>query len=100
MGKGKKQVLDARAATGVLLAALVLVAPGRQLPPVSAQAAAKIMTTSGAEDTAALLEAKAAADTSACHDGDYLGSTGTCPLDTWTADTEPCGDGHDSQFRG
>eukprot|EP01045_Picozoa_sp_COSAG04_P012206 COSAG04_NODE_814_length_10091_cov_7.591873_7_plen_241_part_00 len=62
------------------------------LPPPLAEAQA---TTSGAEDAGVLLEAKAAADTSACH-GNTGGSSAPCPLDSWTADTEPCGDGHDS----
>ena len=41
-----------------------------------------------------LREAKAAADTSACHGGI------ACPLDSWTPDTEPCGDGYDDSTRG
>ena len=67
------------------------------LPLLAAQ-----MTASGTDDAGALREAKAAADTSACTDsyyGDGRGRYG-CPLDTWTADTEPCGDGHDSLGRG
>ena len=78
---------------GLLLAVLLLCAAGG-LP----LAAAQKTTTSGAEDAAALREAKAAADTSACN---YYGSTdGLCPLDSWTAGTEPCGDRYDSNTRG
>eukprot|EP01045_Picozoa_sp_COSAG04_P049111 COSAG04_NODE_19195_length_422_cov_0.792570_1_plen_106_part_01 len=60
------------------------------LPLLAAQ-----MTTSGLEDAAVLLEAKAAADLSGCmwpYDFEYDG----CPLDSWTVDTQPCGDGYDS----
>ena len=67
-----------------------------RLPLLAAQ-----MTTSGAEDAAALREARTAADTSACtrkytSDGWVDG----CALDSWTADTEPCGDGYDSLCSG
>ena len=52
-------------------------------------------TTSGAEDAGVLREAKAAADTSACTgtESPVFGPT-PCPLHSWTADTEPCGDGY------
>lgn len=69
-------------------------AEGRR-PPVAAQLAIQT-TTSGAEDTAMLMEIEGAADTSACHDGIYPYDEGPCPLDSWTAATEPCGDGWDS----
>ena len=59
-------------------------------PPPLAEAQ---MTTSGAEDADVLRQAKAAADTSACRNSG-------CRLDSWTADTEPCGDGYDSKERG
>ena len=56
------------------------------------------------DDKRVLLEAKAAADTSTCGSiGSYSGSygrSGTCPLDSWTADTEPCGDGYDDKDSG
>ena len=65
------------------------------LPPPLAEAQT---TTSGAEDAGVLLEAKAAADTSACS-WPYGGFHG-CPLDSWTAGTEPCGDGHDDERSG
>ena len=58
--------------------------------------ACSLATASGAEDAGVLLEAKAAADTSACTNG----YGGPCPLDSWTPDTEPCGDGYDSNTRG
>ena len=50
-----------------------------------------------AGEKATLLEAKAAADTSACTGNAYYSS---CPLDSWTADTEPCGDGYDDKNGG
>jgi len=57
------------------------------------------MAATGAQDTRVLREAKAAADTSACTCNEYLCGSGwrdqPCPLDSWTADTEPCGDGYD-----
>eukprot|EP01045_Picozoa_sp_COSAG04_P026129 COSAG04_NODE_3565_length_2706_cov_4.255082_3_plen_192_part_01 len=62
--------------------------------------------TSGAQDKRVLLEAKAAADTSACAgeyslDGEYVGSgNGPCPVDSWTPDTEPCGNGVTCDARG
>ena len=62
------------------------------LPPAAAQTA-----TSGAEDARVLREAKAAADTSACGSGPYFRA---CPLGSWAADTEPCGDGYDSPDSG
>eukprot|EP01045_Picozoa_sp_COSAG04_P014013 COSAG04_NODE_1027_length_8681_cov_106.498019_3_plen_580_part_00 len=65
------------------------------LPLLAAQ------TTSRAEDTGVLLEAKAAADTSACTGGSwYGGSSAPCPLDSWTADTEPCGEGYNNPHSG
>eukprot|EP01045_Picozoa_sp_COSAG04_P036045 COSAG04_NODE_8603_length_952_cov_1.852286_1_plen_189_part_01 len=66
-------------------------------------------TTSGPEDAGVLREANAAADTSACHSEDmeydiyndiYMYTSGTCPLDSWIAGTEPCGDGYNSWDRG
>eukprot|EP01045_Picozoa_sp_COSAG04_P003455 COSAG04_NODE_141_length_23595_cov_4.393003_2_plen_360_part_00 len=58
-------------------------------------------TTSGSEDAGVLLEARAAADKSACTGGPYTGgSSAPCPLDSWTAATEPCGDGHDDSESG
>eukprot|EP01045_Picozoa_sp_COSAG04_P028379 COSAG04_NODE_4386_length_2126_cov_7.481993_3_plen_231_part_01 len=63
------------------------------LPPPLAEAQT---TTSGAEDAGVLREVKAAADTSACTGGDVTGRQNPCPLDSWTADTEPCGDGYNS----
>ena len=80
-----------------LLAALLARLLGQGLvglPPAAAQT-----STSGAADAGVLREAKAAADTSACavsgscHFGTCDGD-GPCPLDSWTADTEPCGDGY------
>ena len=76
------------------------------LPLLAAQ-----MTASGAEDAGALREAKAAADTSACTCPGCRPGTcpvhwcptdeeGPCPLDSWTADTEPCGDGYHDRTRG
>ena len=68
------------------------------LPPPLAEAQA---TTSGAEDAGVLLEAKVAADTSACGGADCCDTyengrwVDACPLDSWTPDTEPCGDGYD-----
>eukprot|EP01045_Picozoa_sp_COSAG04_P016021 COSAG04_NODE_1307_length_7295_cov_1.983185_6_plen_280_part_00 len=82
-----------------------------QAPPLTAAQ----MTASAAQDAATLLEAKAAADTSQCNstyaDGwqhdyidwrEYCGSSGCgpCPLDSWTAQTELCGLGHDDWLRG
>ena len=74
-----------RSGTGLLLAVLLLCAAGG-LPLAEAQ-----VTTSGEEDAAALREAKAAADTSACT-GWYCCGTSACPLDSWNAATQPCGD--------
>ena len=74
-------------------ALLWLVTRHCHLPLLAAQ-----MTASGAADAGVLLEAKAAADTSACS-GPWHGYDG-CPLDTWSVDTEPCGDGYDSRDRG
>ena len=70
---------------------------GFLVPPAEAQT-----TTSGAEDAGVLREAKAAADTSACTSTGYgrPNSDAPCPLDSWTADTEPCGDGWHSRIRG
>ncbi len=62
-------------------------------PLVEAQTA-----TSGAEDKGVLLELKAAADDSACS-WPYPGFDG-CPLDSWTAATDPCGEGHAEMFSG
>ena len=90
----RKKSVDFRKATGaLLLALLLLVDPSlRLLPPVAAQLTQQ-RTTSGAEDAGVLLELKAAADTSACTCGYVVCVNGDpCPLDTWTADTEPCGD--------
>eukprot|EP01045_Picozoa_sp_COSAG04_P018751 COSAG04_NODE_1759_length_5667_cov_2.268139_6_plen_322_part_00 len=78
-----------------LLAALLarLLAAQVGLPRAAAQTA-----TSGAEDKRVLREAKAAADTSACTCSiracGYSSRNNPCPLDSWTADTEPCGDGY------
>ena len=98
MPKNQQKML--RGATGALFLALLVVDPGRRLPPVAAQLAIQA-TTSGAEDAAALLEAKAAADTSACAcTSSNRCQTDACPLDSWTPDTEPCGEGFDDEFRG
>lgn len=53
-----------------------------RVPLIAAQ-----MTTSGAEDKSVLLEAAAAADTSACTD--TLPSRFGCPVESWTAETDP-----------
>eukprot|EP01045_Picozoa_sp_COSAG04_P020727 COSAG04_NODE_2154_length_4676_cov_9.156859_4_plen_293_part_00 len=79
-------------------AMLWIVAWHCHLPLLAAQ-----MTTSGVEDAGVLREAKAAADTSACTGWDsrmYPDGSAPCPLDSWTADTEPCGDGYNSWDRG
>ena len=66
------------------------------LPPPLAEAQT---TTSGAEDAGVLLGAKAAADTSACTSPSSWGvPENACPLDTWAADTEPCGDGWNDPY--
>ena len=81
---------------GMLLVALLAFRPRA--------AAQSVATASGAEDAAALLELKAAADTSHCiglpynADGSVnldVGASRPCLLDSWNADTEPCGDGYD-----
>ena len=66
-----------------------------------------VVTMSGAADKRVLLELKAAADTSACgsiwsgiDSDELLDGSGTCPLDSWTAETEPCGDGWNNNVRG
>ena len=61
-----------------------------RLPLLAAQ-----MTTSGAEDAGVLLEAKAVADTSECIGIGLSTVEDPCPFDSWTATTEPCGDGWD-----
>ena len=83
---------------GRLFLALLLVDPALRIaPPVAAQT-----TTSGTEDKVALLEAKAAADTSACACTSFNNQcqTDACPLDSWTPDTDPCGEGYDDQYGG
>ena len=75
----------------------------------AAPLAAAQVTASGADDAAALREARAAADTSACiglpfdAEGtfDKIGQASReCPLDSWGAATEPCGDGYDDRNGG
>ena len=65
-------------------------------PPPLAEAQT---ATSGAEDARVLREAKAAADTSACN---RIGSStySACPLDSWTADTDPCSNGWETTTHG
>ena len=59
-----------------------------------------MVTKSEAADKGVLLEAKAAADTSACRRLAGTPLDAGCPLASWTADTEPCGDGHDDRESG
>ena len=75
----------------------------------AAPLAAAQVTASGADDAAALREARAAADTSSCiglpfdAEGtfDKIGQASReCPLDSWGAATEPCGDGYDDRNGG
>ena len=62
--------------------------------------AAAQMVRPGLLDKNALLEVAAAADTSRCHGGTHYGRSNPCPLDSWDAATEPCGEGWDDRSRG
>ena len=89
------------------LAKLMLLV-GCAAPLAAAQVAAQVAAP-GVDDAAALREARAAADTSACvvlpfdAEGtfDKIGQASrACPLDSWGAATEPCGDGYDDRNDG
>eukprot|EP01045_Picozoa_sp_COSAG04_P006000 COSAG04_NODE_287_length_17998_cov_7.320018_24_plen_276_part_00 len=89
---------------GLLLGQLV---PQHLWPPAARAApaapAAAQMTTSRTEDRDVLLAAEAAADSSQCPIGRWLYNgvlNDVCPLASWTALAEPCGDGHDDEGSG
>ena len=89
---------------GLLLGQLV---PQHLWPPAAhaapAAPAAAQMTTSRTEDRDVLLAAEAAADSSQCPIGRWLYNgvlNDVCPLNSWTALAEPCGDGYDDEGSG